>query len=43
MLTKSIKSISLLYGNTPYNRKQTRRNKKAKKKKKEKYHEVTKC
>ena len=29
MLTKSIKSINLLYGNTPYNRKQTRRNKNA--------------
>ena len=27
MLTKSIKSIYLLYGNTPYNKKQTRRNK----------------
>ena len=29
MLTKSIKSINMLYGNTPYNRKQTRRNKNA--------------
>ena len=29
MLTKNIKSIDLLYGNTPYNRKQTRRNKNA--------------
>jgi len=41
MLTKIIKSINLLYGNTPYNRKDTRRNKKAKKKKKEKYYKVT--
>ena len=36
MLTKSIKSINLLYGNTPYNRKDTRRNKKEKKKEKRK-------
>jgi len=33
MLTKSKKSYNLLYGNTPYNRKKTRRNKKQKNKK----------